>query len=138
MPRGIQEEAGFSLVELVIAMFFIAVLALALLPLLTGATQSSTTNRTLVAATSYANAQLAPIRAAFPHDALTTTCTAVAAMGATAVPDPSGSGLAATIAVEPCPVALPDTVMVTVTVFEAASPSKVLVRMPTEIVVSAP
>ena len=65
--RGTDAD-GFSLVEVVIAMFLLAVLALAVLPALIGATRASVTNRSVLTATTFANGQLAAIQADFPDD----------------------------------------------------------------------
>ena len=47
---GSQNDGGFSLVEVLIAMFLLAVLSLAVLPLIVGAATSSVVNRDIAAA----------------------------------------------------------------------------------------
>lgn len=130
-------DEGFSIIELVIAMFLLAILALAVLPLLIGATKTSAVNRSLVSATTYANAQLAPIRAQFPNDAASTSCAAVAARAATGVVD-TASGLLADISVSACPASMPGTVTVTASVYKAGAAANPLTTIPTKIVVTAP
>jgi type II secretory pathway pseudopilin PulG len=113
-PRGTQ--AGVSLVEIVVAMFLLALMSVAVLPLMVGAVQASAANRDLLAATTLANARLATLQAAFPNSAVN-SCAAVAATAATAVADPSGSGATASISFGACPISYPATVTVTVRAF---------------------
>jgi len=153
---GGDKGGGFSLVELVIAMFLLAVIALALLPLLVGVTRTSSTNRELVAATNLANAQVAAIRAQHPNDSSTTTCAGLAASivhlraGADAdgvslasgqpvvsgIPGPAGTGLTASVSTSGCPSAMPGTVAMTVVVTDSAG--EALVTLPTLILVNGP
>ncbi|WP_417562883.1 prepilin-type N-terminal cleavage/methylation domain-containing protein [Microbacterium sp.] len=154
--RGGATSDGFSVVELIIAMFLLAVIALALLPLLVGVTRTSSTNKELVAATSLANAQVSVIRTLFPNDSSTSTCAALAqaivqlksgadATGITlsspqplisGIPGPASSGLVAKVSTSGCPAATPGTVSMTVVVTDTAG--KTLVTLPTLIAVSAP
>lgn len=130
-------DGGVSIVEVVIAMFLLAVLAVAVLPLLVGVVRTSATNRSIVSATAFANAQLAPIRAAFPNTATgTNACSGVQAKAATGVAGPAGSGLAADVAVAACPSTYPGTVLVTVTVYRSATPGTILASVPTKILVT--
>lgn|GEM_PF-1424152 len=70
-----RSDDGFSLVEMIIAMFLLAVLSLAVLPLLISATALSIDNRDRVTATALADAHVAALRAQFPvQPATTTTC----------------------------------------------------------------
>jgi type II secretory pathway pseudopilin PulG len=131
-------DRGFSLVEVIIAMFLLMVLALAVLPLLVGATRVSVSNRDLVGANTFANAQLAPIKSAFPNDPATpTSCAALRSRAATDVPDTAGTGLLADITVGSCPASYPGVVLVTVVIEDSAEPGRALVRLPTRILVSA-
>jgi prepilin-type N-terminal cleavage/methylation domain-containing protein len=128
-------DDGFSLVEVIIAMFLLAVLSLAVLPLLIGATQLSVVNKDLAAATAFANAQLAPVRDAFPVNAVTPrTCSSLTAYAATNVAGPAGSGLLASTAIGSCPATYPGTVAVTVTV---ADSDGTIVSVPTRVLVGA-
>jgi len=138
MPRNAHgADGGFSIVEMVIAMFLLTVLALAILPLLIGAVRASSTNRAIVSATAFANAQLAPIRAAFPNTPTgANTCTAVRSKAATGIAGPTGSSLKADITVGSCPAAFPGTVMVTVSVYGSATPGTILASLPTKILVT--
>lgn len=132
------DNEGFSLVEVIIAMFLLMVLALAVLPLMVGATRVSVANSDLVGANTFANAQLAPIKSAFPNDPATpTSCATLRSRVATDVPDPAGTGLLADITVGTCPASYPGVVLVTVTVDDPARPGQTLVRLPTRILVSA-
>lgn len=127
-------DEGFSLVEVIIAMFLLAVLSLAVLPLIIGATRLSVTNKDLVAATTFANSQLAPIRDAFPvNPGSPTKCSDLQARAVASVIDPAGTGLVATVVVGACPTAYPGSVAVTVTVKEGSS---TLVKLPTRILVA--
>lgn len=133
---GQLEDEGFSLVEVVIAMFLLAIVALAVLPLTITAVRASVGNADLVAATTFANSQLAPIRDAFPQDpSATTSCAVLAAHAATGTPGPIGTELVAGITVGGCPVSYPGSVNVTVTVTENGS---TLVVLPTRVLVSGP
>lgn len=134
---------GFSLVEVIIAMFLLMVLALAVLPLIIGATRTSVVNRDIVAATAFANAQLAPVKADFGVDPTTPTrCSELAARAVqpeAAIPDPADTGMSATVEVATCPVgaaAYPATVAVTVEVRDAEH--RALVTLPTLVLVSEP
>ena len=97
------------------------------------------TSRDLVAATTFANAQLAPIKASFPNDPLTpTSCATLGARAATDVVDTAGTGLQADLTIGTCPAAYPGIVLVTVAVEDSAAPGTALVRIPTRVSVSAP
>lgn len=128
-------DDGFSLVELIIAMFFLALLSLAVLPLLIGAASSSVANRDQVKATSFATEQLASLRAAFPLDSAS-TCTALTARetnAASPIAGPSGSGMTATIDVASCPTstaAYPVSLSVTIRVFDSSGDE--LATLPTQ------
>jgi type II secretory pathway pseudopilin PulG len=129
-------QAGVSLVEIVVAMFLFAVMSVAVLPLMVGAVQASTTNRDLVAINSLANAQLATLQATFPNSA-ENTCAAVAATAADGIADPSGSGAAASITVGACPSSYPATVTVTVQAFRSGS-AKPAIILKSAILVASP
>lgn len=123
MPRNNQDDSGFSLVELVIAMFVLAVLSLAVLPLIVGTTDVSTQNRGLLAATAFANDQLAKIQQAYPATPGddTTSCVALRALeSAPPVTDPA-SGFEARLTIGACPAEFPASVPVVVTVSEGGT-----------------
>ncbi|MDQ7991598.1 MAG: type II secretion system protein [Propionicimonas sp.] len=127
-------QLGFSLIEIVIAMFVLALTAMAVLPLLIGNAKASVENRSTVAATAFAEATLEKIRAEFPTDA-ESSCATVRTKAATGIDDPAGTGLKAGVTVGSCPAAVPGTVKVTVKVTEPAGTSP-LVALATEILVA--
>ncbi|WEK14109.1 MAG: prepilin-type N-terminal cleavage/methylation domain-containing protein [Candidatus Microbacterium phytovorans] len=130
-------DDGFSLVEVLISLFLLAMLALAVLPLLVGATRVSVSNRDLATATAFANAQLAPIKTAFPTDSATTSCASLRTQARTGIAGPDGT--TAAIAVNPCPATsagYPASVPVTVTVTD--SDGDTVVRLVTRLPVGAP
>lgn len=120
MSRGNQDDTGFSLVELVIAMFVLAVLSLAVLPLLVGTTQVSVENRGLLTATAFANDRLAEIQADYPATPGddSTSCAALRALQANPPAVDPASGLVARLTIGTCPATFPASVPVTVTVSE--------------------
>lgn len=114
------DEAGVSLVEIVIAMFILALMSVSVLPLLVGGVQMSAVNRGAVAADSLAEAQLAAIQAEFRNSAAN-SCAAVAARAASGVSDPSGSGASAAIEIGTCPATYPGVVSVKIVGYRAGS-----------------
>ncbi len=128
-------QAGFSLIEIVIAMFILMFMAMAVLPLLIVPMKASLENRSTVTATAFANATLESIRAEFPNDG-ESSCATVRGKQSDNVPDPAGTGLRAKIKVTPatCP-ALPGTLTVTVEVKDSSADGPLAV-LATEIVVS--
>lgn len=134
-----RQSEGFSIVEVIVAMFLLMVLALAVLPLIIGATGASVANRELAAVTSFAHAQLAPVAAAFPNDPTTpTSCAALHGRVSADIPDPGGSGMTADLTVGGCPAAYPGTVVVTVAVEDPADPGSPLLRLASRVSVSGP
>jgi len=131
-------DDGFSLVEVLIAMFLLSMIAIAVLPLLIGATRLSVANKDLATATAFANAQLAPLKAAFPAEpSAPTSCAALRAMAATDVAGPQG--ISADISVNACPAAsggYPASVPVAVSVSDAQGVERITLR--TRIMVGAP
>lgn len=135
-------DEGFSLVEVIIAMFLLAVLSLAVLPLLIGATRLSVTNKDFVAANAFANAQLAALRDSYPLAPTNpTSCAALqtrAVSAGSAIQDPAGTGMRATIQIlDACPTAttgFPASIRVSVSVRNAAGDQ--LATLPTRIRVS--
>lgn len=130
------DQAGVSVVEIIMAMFILAVMSIGVLPLMMGAIQASAGNRDLVAATALANAQLATLQADFPNSA-ENSCAAVAAMAATGISDPSGSGATATISVGNCPADYPGTVTVKIDGY-APHAKTAAVELASEILVVTP
>lgn len=132
------DAGGFSLVEVVIAMFLLAVLALAVLPALIGATRASVTNRSVLEATTFANGQLAAIQADFPDDpAAPTSCADLRGRAHTPGPPDPQTGLRTEITIGACPAFFPAAIPVAVVVY-AEDSADAVVRMPTKVLVSAP
>lgn len=138
-PQG-SDDIGFSLVELVIAMFLLAVIALALLPLMIASTQTSSVNGSLVSATTFANSQLAPIRASYPDDAAGSSCATLRGLARTDVAGPTGSDLVADIVIGACPASgsYPAAIPVTVTVGSSTDSSVTLAEISTYVVAATP
>ncbi len=139
-PRA---QDGFSIIEMIIALFLLAVLALAVLPLVIGATRLSQVNSLLVSATAFGDAQLALVRAGHPNDpSAQRSCAALHSDYArTGIVDPAETEIHADVAIASCPVALeeyPHAVQVTVRVYAAADPTTTLVSLPTKVLVSEP
>ena len=103
-------DEGFGMVEVLVSMLILAILSLALLPVLIMGLKQSASNSTLAAATQLVNDR---IRAA---QALGPVCTSVAtAAGIMNLTDPRGAELQATTVVGSCPTGV-GTVSVTTTV----------------------
>ena len=116
-------------------MLVLALLSMAVLPLMIGGVRLSAENQSLVAATSFGNSQLAEVRAAFSNDA-PRACSALAGYARTNFPDPAGTGLVATRrATTTCGADLFSTMTFEVTVAQASNPAKPLVRLTTQILV---
>lgn len=141
-----RSEDGFSLVEVIIALFLFAMISLAVLPLLVSGVSLSVVNRDVVAATALANDRLAQLRDEFPTAKGTArTCNALLIAAAAIEPgDPSNPDLTVTVtatsdeAGEPiCPAeagAYPRSVLVTFTVVDGGGR---LASVPTRISVGA-
>lgn len=118
-----RDDDGFSLVEVVIAMFLFAVLALAILPLMTGLSQRSAENRTTLSATAFARQELSKIQADYPATPgnAGTSCAALRTLQTRpAVVDPA-SGFAARVTVDACPSTFPASVPLRVVVARGGS-----------------
>ena len=103
-------DEGFGIVEVLVSMLILAILSMALLPVLIMGLQQSAKNSTLAAATQLVNDR---IRAA---QALGPVCTSVAtAAGIQTLTDPRGVQLTATTVVGTCPTGV-GTVSVSTTV----------------------
>ncbi len=132
-------DDGLSLVEVLIAMFLLAVLSLAVLPLLIGAVRLSVDNRDSVETTALADAHLAALRAQFPVQPTTdTTCAQLRAAATQLVDsDPSTlpnivipAGYSRSVTVDACPTGAaagkPAAILVTVRVTARDGDTKVL------------
>lgn len=103
------DQVGASMIEVLLAIFALAVMALGLAPLLIGSAQAGVTNTQLVAANSFANAQLSALREKFPNDVTSVTawtCADVQARAAVLTAGTAPSGLASTVSLTgACPAA---------------------------------
>ena len=124
------------MVEIVVAMFILALTSIAVLPLMIGSVQASVSNRDSVAASSLADASLARIQGLFPASR-TTSCSEVTAQAVTGITDPSGSGATASVTVGTCPTNYPGAVLVRVQAFRRGSGAAVAV-LDSAVLVSAP
>ncbi len=112
-----RKDAGFGMVEIVIALFMLGVLAVAFLPLLIQGLQLSADNATRATATQILHDRLEFTRAQ------STKCSEIAAalnqVAVSPTQDPRGISFQVTTAVATCPTAVtafPGTIAVTVTV----------------------
>ncbi len=115
-------DDGISLVEVVVAMLLLAVLSLAVLPLIIGVTQRTVDNRALLSATAFGRNELAKVQAAFPAtpgDEETRCADLLSRAAAPATQDPaSGFSARLTVGVSTCPATYPVSIPVVVTVYE--------------------
>ncbi|GHF20950.1 prepilin-type N-terminal cleavage/methylation domain-containing protein [Pseudolysinimonas yzui] len=105
------DDAGLGLVEIVVAMFLIAILALSLAPLLIQGMKATVRNATLVAATQLANESIALAQAESPVCADVT-----ATAGVRDLTDARGVQLQATTVAGACPAGGTGTVAISVDV----------------------
>jgi prepilin-type N-terminal cleavage/methylation domain-containing protein len=106
-------DNGVSLVEVVVAMFVLALLSLALIPALIASIKQSATNALLSSATQIVSARLDEARVQ------SATCSALTALAAANVPDvrdSSGISLHVNQQLGACPATYPGTVAITVSV----------------------
>lgn len=143
-----RSDDGFSLVEVVMAMFLLSLLALAVLPLFISATRVSVDNRDAVEATALAQAHVAALRSEFPTQPVTATTCAALTSAAARIADANPAtlpnitlpaGLTRQVTVESCPTGAaagkPAAILVSVRISDAAG--KILVTLRTRIPVSA-
>ena len=106
-------DEGFGLVEIVVAMFLLALLALSFLPLLIQGLEASATNATRATATQMVQARIELARSKPPVcSSLATDLNGIA----TSVADSRGVQFVTTTTLGACPTALPATVPLTVSV----------------------
>lgn len=126
-----EDEAGFGLIEIVVSMFMLALIAVALLPLLVQGIQASAKNATIAAATQLVNQQIEQARSS------ATTCVGLRTYGLATVPtvtDPRGVVLQPVRSVGTCPTTFPGTVAFTSSVKQG---TKVLSTATTIILVTS-
>jgi len=102
-------ESGFSLIEVMVSMFLLALLAVAFLPLLVTGMKTTARNATIATASGLVSAQLEQVRT------LASTCAAVGAFDDTTVAtvtDERGTVFHPRRAVAACPSTYPGTVRV--------------------------
>jgi prepilin-type N-terminal cleavage/methylation domain-containing protein len=81
-PR-VSDPRGFGIIEIVVAMFLLALLSMAILPLLVQGMKLSTANATLAAATQLANQQIELVRSQSLCSAIVPATTSVTTQGVT-------------------------------------------------------
>lgn len=130
VPSARGGDAGLTLVEIVVAMFVLAVLAIAMVPLLTQGLLQARHNATVASATQIVEEKL--------DDGLSTTkCSALATGSDTSYDDGRGVDLIVTmVRVDPCPGAYPDTVRYSVSVATADAPGDALASASTLILLT--
>jgi len=109
------DEHGFGLIEIVVSMFLIALMAMAMLPVLISSMRLTATNVVVTRATQVVSSQFDLAR---KQGELAPTCSAMRSLATAspiAVVDPSGEPLRYRRLVE-CPTSYPGTVALTVTV----------------------
>lgn len=136
-----RSDDGFSLVEVVVAIFLLGLLSLGVLPLLIGGVRLSTENRTTVEATALAEAHLAALRAQFPTQPATTTTCADLQLAASVLRDSDTStlpniavptGFQRDVVVESCPsgaaAGKPAGMLVTITIERTGGGTLIVLR----------
>jgi type II secretory pathway pseudopilin PulG len=92
------DDAGFGMVEIVVSMFMLAILAMAVLPLLIQGMTQSVANSTQATANQLVNDRMAVAQSSGP------SCASVAGVaGTTSTTDPHGVNLQVTTSVAACP-----------------------------------
>jgi len=116
------DDSGFGLVEIVVSMFLLALLAIALLPVLIQGLQLSATNATRAAATQLVQARVELARS---KPAVCSTLTSDLAGVTTSVADARGIRFVTTTTLDACPSAanLPSTVKFVVSVSRVGAPA---------------
>ena len=107
---------GFGMIEIVVSMFLIALMAMAILPVMISSMKLTTTNVVVTRATQVVSTQLDLAR---QQGELSPTCAAIRGLATTTpivVVDPKGEPLRYMRSVGSCPASYPGTVAVTVTV----------------------
>jgi type II secretory pathway pseudopilin PulG len=114
--RPSADDSGFGMIEIVVSMFLVALIAVAMLPVLIGSMRLTATNIVVTRATQIVGAQLDLAR---KQAELAPTCAAIRGLAISTpvnVIDPNGQALRYTRAVGACPSTYPGTVSLSVTV----------------------
>lgn len=122
-------QAGFSLIEIVIAMLVLALMALALMPMMISSLKLGVVNREIVSATSLANQLVTDARREGAGG-----CAALSAWAGRHDLAPSGSGFAAESTAS-CPSTYPGAARVSVTVGPDGDASRTLIKLTTKVMV---
>lgn len=133
--EGRPVESGFSMIEIVVAMFVLAVMSIGLLPLILGAIKTSVSNRQMVAATTLAGASLDDARRAAASSPSCAALTNWRTGLVTGTPTADGSIVEATVGA--CPTSFPGTVLVSVRVRSATDSTATLAALQTKIIVNS-
>jgi len=119
---SVESEAGFSLVEIVVAIFVLAGLSLSLIPVLVSGIRQTASNSVLALATHVVSTRMESAQVQLP------TCEAITAFAASAVPDIqtiSGASLRVQQVLDVCPSQYPGTVRLSVTVLRTDTGAEV-------------
>jgi type II secretory pathway pseudopilin PulG len=132
LAEATREDVGFSLVEVVVSLFILALLSLSLLPLLIQGVKIAATNSTQAGATRVVNDRIEQARA-------TETCTAVLAQAGSTTTSVDGRGdsfvITGTAGIAACPAAYPAVIKLTVSVATSTEPAKSLATASTLVLV---
>lgn len=110
MQKRERDDAGFSLVEVVVAMMLFALLSVAVIPLMISITVLTAQNRDAEAGRSSVAADIAALRERYPSDPAISSpslCSQLNDEGFNATPSDIGHGLLATRTADACPVTFP-------------------------------
>lgn len=110
MQKRMGDDAGFSMVEIVIAMLLFALLSVAVIPLIMTITVLTVQNRDSETARSAVSADIAALRERYPSDPAISApalCSQLDDEGFTATPTDIGHGLRVTRNAEACPATFP-------------------------------
>nr|WP_028709081.1 hypothetical protein [Propionicicella superfundia] len=122
------------MVEIIVAMFVLALMSIGLLPMLLGAVRTTQSNRELAAATTLAGASLDDARQAAE---LSSTCAALTTWKTEVTTSDPVDGNVAEATVGRCPTSFPGTIDVSVRVYPQTDPDRTLAALSTKIVVDS-
>lgn len=116
MPKRIdRDDAGFSMVEIVVAMLLFALLSVAVIPLIIGITVLTANNRDIEDARASVASDIAQLREQYPSDPAASSaalCSALDTYGFSPTPSDIGNGLTVKRTADACPSTFPGAVAV--------------------------